>query len=293
MKKIYAKIRSARSFDNTPIRYCRSGSGIRHIVFVHGWMNDHNVWAYQYEKFLSLGFSVIALDLRGHGISGKPSSLDDYSLEAYARDVRAVIEKEEVDDYILVGHSLGGMVSLYYTYIFDVKDNPAFKGLVLLDTTYRNYISKELAQNLSGFVRNLFDNNNRLIARIRKKDNPFRISNILPRKTRPTIMHGLYYTSTPAVASIFQIMSDFDLEGYLKSIRFPVLIVEGKGDRIIPVGESIRMHNLIEGSELSIIESNYHRTIIKNADEVFKIMGKFLAKIGFRALAEPSQSQSF
>lgn len=292
MRSIYARIRSCRSFDNTIIRYVRSGKGSRHIVFVHGWMSDRNVWAYQYEKFLELGYSVIALDLRGHGLSGRPSSLDDYSLEAYARDVRTVLDKEEVGDYVLAGHSLGGMVSLYYTYIFESNNDPYFNGLILIDTTYRNHLSRDLAQNLSSFVKNLYGNNKKLIARIKRKDNPLHIRNILPRNSRPSLINGLYNTSTSAVASIFQIMSDLDLESHLKRIEFPVLIIEGKGDRIIPVAESKRMHKLISNSKLKIIESNYHRTIIMNAAVVFKLMGEFLGYIRFKPLNSEVPSQT-
>jgi len=281
MKRIIEEIRTAKSFDGTPIRYVRSGTGKRAIIFIHGWRNDHNVWTYHYEKFLEEGFSVIALDLRGHGLSGKPSRLEDYSFEAYARDVRSVIDKESVEEYVLAGHSLGGMISLYYTYIFDSFEDEKFKGLILIDTTYRNYIGMDVAENLSHFVRNIFDKNNRLIARIYSKDPIAKLTRIIPKAKKQQFMGSPNYTSTHAVASIFKMMTHFDLEDYLKKIRFSVLIVGGNGDRIIPASEGIRMHKLIKGSELHIIQSNYHRTIIKNASEVFDIMENFLAKLDF------------
>ena len=54
-----------------------------------------------------------SLDLRGHGDSdwADPPA---YAFEDYASDVAAVVEKLDLRDFVLVGHSMGGMVSLVY-----------------------------------------------------------------------------------------------------------------------------------------------------------------------------------
>ena len=58
-------------------------------------------------------YHVRALDHRGHGESARADP-PDYSYTAYASDVAAVIEKLDLRDVILVGHSMGGLVSLVY-----------------------------------------------------------------------------------------------------------------------------------------------------------------------------------
>jgi pimeloyl-ACP methyl ester carboxylesterase len=59
------------------------------------------------------GYRVVALDLRGHGWSGRPDA--DYSIEAQARIVLGLVDQLGVDDFTVVGHSWGSAVSLQVT----------------------------------------------------------------------------------------------------------------------------------------------------------------------------------
>ena len=86
--------------------------------------------------FVAPGFSadhhVRALDLRGHGDSAwaQPPA---YTYERYASDLAEVVEKLELRDFVLIGHSMGGMVSLVYAATY-----PGRVGrLVVIDTTMR------------------------------------------------------------------------------------------------------------------------------------------------------------
>lgn len=89
------------------IHYERHGSSERSIVFVHGWTCDRTYWREQIEAFAA-DYSVIAIDLGGHGESG--SDRDDWSMAAFGEDVAAVVNAEGADNVILVGHSMGGAV---------------------------------------------------------------------------------------------------------------------------------------------------------------------------------------
>lgn len=97
----------AMSTDGTPIAYEVYGKGDPCLVFVHGWSCDSRYWRAQVPYF-SKKYKVIVLDLAGHGNSGLSRVV--YSMEAFGRDVRAVIEAAQSDRVILIGHSMGGAV---------------------------------------------------------------------------------------------------------------------------------------------------------------------------------------
>jgi len=97
------------SFDGLSIAYTVSGSGDGALVFVHGWSCDRGYWEAQVED-LSPDFRVVTIDLAGHGDSG--SERTDWSVEAFGRDVEAVVDDLGLESVILVGHSMGGFVAL-------------------------------------------------------------------------------------------------------------------------------------------------------------------------------------
>jgi len=97
----------ATSFDGVPIVYEVHGTGAPALVFVHGWSCDRTYWAGQLAPF-SRKYRVVAIDLAGHGESGRGRT--DWTISAFGNDVAAVVEKLALPRVILVGHSMGGDV---------------------------------------------------------------------------------------------------------------------------------------------------------------------------------------
>ncbi|UCH04608.1 MAG: alpha/beta hydrolase [Candidatus Thorarchaeota archaeon] len=98
------------SSDSVKIHYEVLGDGDVTLIFVGGWgvPTARKVWRHQ------LSFSsvhrLVLLDLAGHGKSGK--NRKHYTMELFAQDVRAVVEKLDLKNIILIGHSMGGPVIL-------------------------------------------------------------------------------------------------------------------------------------------------------------------------------------
>jgi pimeloyl-ACP methyl ester carboxylesterase len=99
----------ARSADGTDIVYTARGHGETALVFIHGGLADRTFWDRQLSD-LSKDFRVVALDLAGHGESGRGRT--DWTIMAFAEDVRAVVESLDLRRVVLVGNSLGGAVAL-------------------------------------------------------------------------------------------------------------------------------------------------------------------------------------
>jgi pimeloyl-ACP methyl ester carboxylesterase len=82
------------------------------MLCVHGGA-AHAHWFDFVAPSLSADYHVRALDLRGHGDS-QAAEPPSYRYQDYASDLAAAIEKLDLRDFVLVGHSMGGMVSLVY-----------------------------------------------------------------------------------------------------------------------------------------------------------------------------------
>jgi len=89
-------------------------AGKRPMLCVHGGA-AHAHWF----DYIAPGFvgdhHVRSLDLRGHGDSGWADDPRTYGFRTFAEDLNAVVEALDLRDFLLVGHSMGGMVSLLYT----------------------------------------------------------------------------------------------------------------------------------------------------------------------------------
>ena len=95
--------------DGTEVDYSVAGAGGGPpMVFVHGWCCDRRFFEPQLRHF-GRSSRVVAVDLRGHGASGSAAS---YSIEDFVTDVQAVVEAEGLQQPIVVGHSMGGVVAL-------------------------------------------------------------------------------------------------------------------------------------------------------------------------------------
>lgn len=86
-----------------------SGSGPP-LLFIHGWLNDAEVWSGVISE-LDDAFTCIAVDLRGHGKS-EPAGEGNYGRALVLDDLRKVLDEHAGGQAVLVGHSLGGYLSL-------------------------------------------------------------------------------------------------------------------------------------------------------------------------------------
>jgi pimeloyl-ACP methyl ester carboxylesterase len=118
--------------DGSRLHYLDYGTaGRSSILCVHGGA-AHAHWFDFFAQGFSTDFHVRALDFRGHGDS-QWMTPPDYTYEVYAADLAAVVEKLGLHDFILIGHSMGGLVSLLYTATYPGR----IRALILVDSTLR------------------------------------------------------------------------------------------------------------------------------------------------------------
>jgi pimeloyl-ACP methyl ester carboxylesterase len=105
----------ATAQDGVRIAYEIAGEGKRTIVLVHGFASDRvQNWRAPgwYETLTGAGLSIVALDCRGHGESGKPHDPGFYGHEKMAEDVIAVMDDAAIGEAVLMGYSMGGYIAM-------------------------------------------------------------------------------------------------------------------------------------------------------------------------------------
>lgn len=95
--------------DGNRMPYEIAGEGDVTVLLVHCWMCDRTFWEAQIPA-LAEHYRTIAIDLPGHGEATDERA--DWSVAAYGADVAGFIEALDLRDLVLVGHSMGGPVSL-------------------------------------------------------------------------------------------------------------------------------------------------------------------------------------
>ena len=96
------------------------------ILCIHGITANCRCWDVIADA-LSPSHTVLAMDLRGRGLSGTPST--GYSMEHHCRDILAVLDDLGLERVVLMGHSLGAFISL----IFGAKYPERVDRIILVD----------------------------------------------------------------------------------------------------------------------------------------------------------------
>ena len=101
--------RTFQSFDGVEISYNVNGKGYPALIFVPGWGGKKDDFFYQVDYF-SPSYQTVCIDLPGFGKSG--NNRVEWTMSNYAKDVIALIDRLKIDEAVLVGHSMGGIVIL-------------------------------------------------------------------------------------------------------------------------------------------------------------------------------------
>jgi pimeloyl-ACP methyl ester carboxylesterase len=116
--------------------------GLPTVVLVHGALDDHSIWALQSRSLAHHGWSVLAVDLPGHGRSAGPALA---SVESLADWLVALLHAAAAERALLVGHSMGSLIALEAA----ARLGPNALGLVMIGAAYPMKVSPLLLETAS------------------------------------------------------------------------------------------------------------------------------------------------
>ncbi len=139
------------SVDGVSLAWDRWGTdgGGAPFVLCHGFSGSSHDFALTIEE-LATQRSVVAIDHRGHGRSEKLGAVDSYSIDRLAADLTAFIEAEGQGPVDLLGHSMGGAISLRLT----LARPDLVRSLILMDTSAWSFVPPDpaIAALMAGFI---------------------------------------------------------------------------------------------------------------------------------------------
>ena len=274
---------SARSADGTRIHYSQCGSGEKVIFFAHGWMCDSTVFRYQQEYF-SQKYRVVSLDLRGHGLSGIPESLD-YNPERLAEDLECVVDAVNPKEFVVGGHSMGGFTTFKFFERFGEEYAGRLKGLAIIDSTGTDLVEGLVMGDL---VSRVYPRPLDLILRAIGRRN--RISDPIIRVFAGTsaayalvrwaafgkrpdydqveqITTMLFSTPMTSVSLAAKACLDFHFDYYLPEVGLPVLVMVGDRDKLANLEVNTRTVEQLPDARLVIFEGAGHCAMMEQHEE--------------------------
>ncbi|MBZ9620200.1 alpha/beta fold hydrolase [Psychroflexus lacisalsi] len=217
--------------ENEKIAFVDVGSGENTLLFIHGLSSNLQSWNKNISR-LKNEYRCIAIDLPGYGKSTKNSTT--YSLKDYADFLNSFIEKKNLHDVVLVGHSMGGQVAVHT--LLAAQDN--FKSLVLIapagiETFSENeaalmkasYTAEMVEKSTPEQIRNNFKMNFHQFP----EDAEFMVRERIEMKNADDMK--IY---SEVVVNNIHAMLEEPIIGRLSDIEIPVLMIYGKDDLLIP-----------------------------------------------------------
>ncbi len=254
-------------FKSIDVAFTDEGKG-KAVVFLHGFLASKEMWR-PFSKELSKTQRVITIDLLGHGKTACLSYV--HTMEEMAEAVQEVMHHLKLRKYFLVGHSLGGYVSLALA-----ENNPDnLKGLIMFHSSAkadnkqkkvdRGRAIKIVKRNAKVFINEAIPN----LFNIKYKPYKRGIAQI-KKLALATSKQGI-------VAALEGMKNRLDREIILKFAPYPVLYIIGEEDNVLPFEDLIVQAKLPENGNYLLLKKVGHMGFIEAKKETYSAVKKFVA----------------
>lgn len=247
------------------------------VLFIHGWSQSHLSWIRQFESDLVDGHHIVAIDIRGHGMSGKPPALDAYAdSKLWADDVDAVIKALSLTQPVLAGWSYGGLIMSDYV---RVHGESAIAGI--------NFVGAATVLNESAFGTligpGFLDN----FANASSPDMPTNI------EAMKQFLHACF--EIPLTRSDFETAlaynmlvpphvrgnlgtRDLDNTDLLATMTKPVLVTHGRADRVVLPAAADYINDHCPTATLSWYDGVGHAPFLEDAPRYNRELAEFVLR---------------
>ncbi len=257
------------TFKKGKINFSDTGKG-RVVVLLHGFLGSHLIWENTIAD-LSRSYRVIAIDLPGHGNTQNFGYV--HTMELMAKSVKAVLDCLRIKKYVLVGHSMGGYVTLAFADLFpdningfclfhssgyadtEDKKRDRVRSAKVVKANYKIYTHE--------VIRNLFATKN---LKYLKKEISF--ANKIAYKT----------SKQGIVASLLGMKDRPARDIILGLVEYPIMMIIGELDNVLPFEQLLEQSKKIRNKTVLYLEHDGHMAFLENPRVTNKALRKFLRK---------------
>lgn len=260
--------------DGVNIHYKLKGEG-KNIIFVHGWSSDSSGFDYYMEE-LSKNHKVLKYDLRGHG----KSDCVNYglTLRRYGQDLHELIEFLKLDDIVLVGWSMGALVTFSYIeqYGLDKLDS-----LFIIDMTPKLLNNKDWELGLyhgKYQIQDALSDLEMISSNWIKFCEKF-IKNVLPYISDEELKVAVRNKSDNhrfTMSSMWLSMVKNDYRELIKHIDIPTYIIYGHKSTLYSKDTAKYLNDNIQNSKVYGIEEGTHYLVIEYPEKLISIFKDIL-----------------
>lgn len=254
------------TYKNTAIRFKKEGKGST-IVLLHGFMENSDIWD-AYAKRLSEMHHVVSIDLLGHGKSGLLSEV--HTMEEQAEMVKFVLDQCGVRNCVMIGHSMGGYVTLAFADRFPamLAGFGLFHSTAFADSEEK----KEERRRTAEVVRK---NHKTYVSE--QVPNLFAAENIDKYKDRVEAMKemGRNMEAQGITAAILGMRERTDKSDVLRNSTVPVLFIWGKKDSVLSLDKNIPLASLPAHSVTTILANVGHVGFVEAEEECYHAVKSF------------------
>lgn len=251
------------------IFYRTTGTGMP-VILVHGFAEDGGIWDGMVPA-LEKQYRLIIPDLVGSGRS--TGNVEGTTMESLADHLQLIVEKENLQNFAIIGHSMGGYVTLAYAEKYPEK--PGRFGL-FHSTAFEDSAEKKIAREkniafISKYgsakyqeqaIPNLFSEES-------KKKVPEKVSAMIERYSN---------FSPAALVAYTKAMKDRpDRIHVLKNFKKAVLFIMGENDTAVPIGQGLKQCSIPELSYIYIAAHSGHLGMLEEPDFCLKAVQDFLS----------------
>jgi non-heme chloroperoxidase len=266
--------------DGTSIFYKDWGKGPV-VTFSHGWPLSSDAWDAQMLFLGQNGYRVIAHDRRGHGRSGQ--TWQGNNMDRYADDLAELLQRLDVKNATMVGHSTGGGEVVRYIARHGQK---RVAKVVLIAAVPPLMLKTD--KNPGGLPLSVFDEIRAGVVKDRSQffkdlSLPFYGYNKPGSEASDGVREEFWrlgmQSSIVASYDCIKAFSETDQTEDLKKIDVPTLVIQGDADQIVPIDDSGRLSSkLVKNGTLKVIPGAPHGLCTTHADVINQELLAFLQR---------------
>ena len=240
------------------LAYTRRGKGTP-LVLLHGYPLDHHLWD-DVAPLLEDTFDLILPDLRGFGESTTVDSA--FTVDDYASDIAGLLDQLGIQKTAIVGHSMGGYVALAFAKLYPER----VRGLGLVSSQ----VLADPPDRREGRYKSAADVSEKGIGGVVEAMAPkFTADERLQAFARETMER-----QQPAgfIGALKAMAERMDSTPLLSSFNFPVVIIHGDADALIPIDRAREVKNALPHAHLVEVNGAGHMPMMEAKEETARAL---------------------